>query len=175
MLGGLAGGIVLLRTGQATFLKLVPWLLLVAALLFAASAPISRWLERRRAKADNDRGPSWIPLFLGTIVVCFYIGYFGAGAGFLIMSLLALFGVESVNQINSLKVCTTTLANGVAVLTFIVEKQVIWQHCILMMITAAIGGYLGARYSRRLNPRVMRAVVVVIGLSMSAYFFWKQS
>jgi uncharacterized protein len=174
-LGGLAGGIVLLRTGQATFLKLVPWLLLVAALLFAASAPISRWLERRRAKADTDRGPSWLPLFLGTIVVCFYIGYFGAGAGFLIMSLLALFGVESVNQINSLKVCTTTLANGVAVLTFIVEKQVVWQHCILMMITAAVGGYLGARYSRRLNPRLMRAVVVVIGLSMSAYFFWKQS
>src|SRR5271167_3296807 len=47
LLGGLAGGIVLLRTGQATFLHLVPWLLLVAALLFAASTPISKWLQRR--------------------------------------------------------------------------------------------------------------------------------
>jgi hypothetical protein len=156
-------------------MRLVPWLLLIAALLFAASAPISRWLQARaRSNGHSGHGPSWIPLFLGTVVVCFYIGYFGAGAGFLIMSLLALFGIESLNQINSLKVCTTTLANGVAVLTFIVGKQVMWQHCILMMLTAAMGGYLGARYSRRLDPRLMRIVVVVIGLSMSAYFFWKQ-
>jgi uncharacterized membrane protein YfcA len=174
-IGGLTGGIVLLRTGQATFLQLVPWLLLVAALLFWASGPVSRWLQiRNLEKPHPARGPSQIPLFLGMVVVCFYIGYFGAGAGFLVMSLLALFGIENINQINALKVCTTTLANGVAVVTFIVEKQVLWQHCILMMITAAAGGYLGARYSRGLNPRLMRAAVVVIGLSMSAYFFWKQ-
>ena len=174
-LGGLAGGLVLLRTGQATFMLLVPWLLLVAAVLFAVSSPISRWLQTRsRSKAPRAGGPSLLPLFFGTVVVCFYVGYFGAGSGFLIMSLLALFGIENINQINALKVCTTTLANGVAVLTFIVSKQVLWQHCILMMITAAAGGYLGARYSRRLDPRIMRAVVVIIGLSMSAYFFWKQ-
>ncbi len=175
-LGGLAGGIVLLRTGQATFLRLVPWLLLASAVLFAVSTPISRWLQRRtRNKPQSTSHPSHIPLFLGTAVVCFYIGYFGAGSGFLMMSLLALVGVENINQINALKVCTTTLANGVAVLTFIIEKQVLWQHCLMMMLTAAIGGYLGGRYSRRLDPRLMRAVVVVIGLSMSAYFFFKQS
>ncbi len=175
-LGGLAGGIVLLRTGQATFLRLVPWLLLVAAVLFAVSTPISHWLQRRtRNKPQSTSHPSYIPLFLGTTVVCFYIGYFGAGSGFLIMSLLALFGIENINQINALKVCTTTLANGVAVLTFVIEKQVLWHHCLLMMLTAAVGGYLGARYSRRLDARVMRAIVVVIGLSMSAYFFYKQS
>lgn len=174
-IGGLAGGLVLLRTGQATFMHLVPWLLLVAAVLFAVSGPISRWLQTRsRHRTPRANGPSLLPLFFGMIVVCFYIGYFGAGAGFLVMSLLALFGIESINQINALKVCTTTLANGIAVLTFIVEKQVLWQHCVLMMVTAAVGGYLGARYSRGLNPRLMRAVVVTIGLSMSAYFFWKQ-
>lgn len=175
-IGGVAGGVVLLHTGQATFLHLVPWLLLAAALLFAVSTPISRWLQRRsRGKAVTASHPSYVPLFLGTIVVCFYIGYFGAGSGFLLMSLLAIFGIENINQINALKVVTTTLANGVAVIVFIVSKQVLWQHCLLMMLTAAIGGYFGGRFSRRLDPRLMRGMVVFIGLGMAAYFFWKQS
>lgn len=175
-IGGVAGGMVLLRTKQNTFLKMVPWLLLAAALLFAASAPISRWLQKRsRGKAANESHPSYLPLLGGMIVVCFYIGYFGAGAGFLIISLLAVFGIENINQINALKVVTTTLANGVAVVVFIVEKQVFWQHCLLMMLAAAVGGYCGARVSRRLNPQFMRWTVVCLGLGMSAYFFWIQS
>jgi uncharacterized membrane protein YfcA len=174
LIGGCAGGIVLLHTGQSTFLHLVPWLLLIAAALFAASGPISRWLNQRtRGHKAEDTHPSLVPLFIGTILVCFYIGYFGAGAGFLIMSLLALFGIQNINQINALKVVTTTLANGIAVVVFIVQKQVLWQHCLLMMVTAAIGGYLGARGSRHLNPRIMRTFVIVIGFGMAAYFFWK--
>ena len=174
--GGLTGGIVLLHTGQSTFLHLVPWLLLVAAFLFAVSGPISRRIqERSRNKSGERSHPSHVPLFLCLVVVSFYIGYFGAGAGFLIMSVLALFGIENINQINALKVVATCLANGIAVVTFIVEKQILWQHCLLMMVTAAIGGYLGGRYSRRLNPKVMRILVVTIGLGMAAYFFWKQA
>jgi uncharacterized membrane protein YfcA len=172
-IGGLAGGIVLLRTGQTTFLRLVPWLLLVAALLFAVSGPVSRWL-RQRARSGEVRKPSLIPLFAGMLLVCFYIGYFGAGAGFLIMSLLALFGIQDVNEINALKVCTTTVANGIAVLAFIVSRQIVWKYCLLMMIAAAVGGYVGGRYSRRISPAVMRVLVVVIGLGMAAYFFWRQ-
>ena len=172
-IGGLAGGIVLLHTGQATFMRLVPWLLLVSAILFAISTPVSRWLRTRSATESQAR-PSLVPLFLGMLVVCFYIGYFGAGAGFLVMSLLALFGVQSVNQINALKVCTTAIANGIAVVAFIVGRQILWRYCLLMMIAAAIGGYLGGRYSRRLDPGLMRALVVMIGLGMAAYFFWRQ-
>ena len=176
LIGGSAGGLILLHTGQTTFLHLVPWLLLVAAVLFAVSTPVSRWLqERSRGKKKEQGDPSLVPLFVGTMVVCFYVGYFGAGSGFLIMSLLALFGIENINQVNALKVVTTTLANGIAVVIFILSKQVLWQHCLLMMLTAAIGGYLGARWSRRLDPRLMRALVVIIGFGMAAYFFWKQA
>jgi uncharacterized protein len=175
-IGGVAGGIMLLRTQQTTFLHLVPWLLLTAALLFSSSTQVSRWLQKRsRGKTAAESHPSHVPLFLGMVVVCFYIGYFGAGAGFLIISLLAVFGIENINQINALKVVTTTLANGVAVVVFIVEKQVLWQHCLLMMLAAAAGGYGGGRFSRRLNPLLMRWIVVCIGLSMAAYFFWEQS
>jgi uncharacterized membrane protein YfcA len=169
LLGGVAGAIVLLRTGQSTFLALVPWLLLLAAGLFAASGPVSNWLRSRRVAK-----PSLVPLWIGLVVVCFYIGYFGAGAGFLVMSVLALFGIQNINQVNALKVIATCVANGIAVVTFIVEKQIVWKYCLLMMVAAAIGGYLGARYSRGLNPKLMRGLVVLIGLGMAAYFFWKQ-
>ena len=173
LLGGVTGAIVLLRTGQATFMVLVPWLLLLAAGLFAASGPVSSWLKRERVSVAGSR-PNLVPLWIGVVVVCFYIGYFGAGAGFLMMSALAIFGIQNINQINALKVIATATANGIAVVTFIVEKQIVWKYCLLMMIAAAVGGYLGARYSRGLNPRFMRMLVVSIGLGMAAYFFWKQ-
>jgi uncharacterized membrane protein YfcA len=173
LLGGVTGAIVLLRTGQATFMALVPWLLLLAAGLFAASGPVSSWLKRERVSVAGSR-PNLAPLWIGVVVVCFYIGYFGAGAGFLMMSVLAVFGIQNINQINALKVIATATANGIAVVTFIVEKQIVWKYCLLMMIAAAVGGYLGARYSRGLNPRLMRMLVVVLGLGMAAYFFWKQ-
>ena len=184
LVGGLAGGVVLLHTGQTTFLAMVPWLLLVAALLFAVSTPISKFLQRRAAErtaarlaggsSSSEAHPSVMPLVVGMALVCFYIGYFGAGAGFLVMSVLAIFGVEEINQINALKVVTTCLANGIAVVTFIVERQVAWQYCLLMMVTAAVGGYFGGHYARRVDARVMRGVVVAIGLGMAGYFFWKQ-
>jgi uncharacterized protein len=173
LLGGVAGAIVLLRTGEATFMALVPWLLLLAALLFAASGPVSSWLQRTRLTLSGAR-PSLLPLWVGVTVICFYIGYFGAGAGFLLMSVLAIFGIQNINQVNALKVIATTTANGIAVVTFIVGKQILWKYCLLMMLAAAFGGYLGARYARRMNPQFMRLLVVLIGLGMAAYFFWRQ-
>lgn len=169
--GGLAGAIVLLHTGQTTFLRLVPWLLLVASLLFAGSEPISRWIASRRLKGAARGSVGYLLLFAALLLVCFYIGYFGAGAGFLLMSALAIFGIESIRQVNALKVVATTIANGIAVITFAVERQVLWQYCLMMMVTGALGGYLGARCSRRLSPTLMRTLVVIIGLAMSAYFF----
>jgi uncharacterized membrane protein YfcA len=171
LLGGLAGAFVLLRTGQGTFLRLVPWLLLIASLLFAASPTIARWIARRRVDSIAEARPRYLPLCSALVVVCFYIGYFGAGAGFLIMAALAIFGIQSIREVNALKVVATTIANGIAVVTFIVERQIVWHLCLLMMLTAAVGGYLGAHYSRRLSATLMRIFVVVIGLGMAAYFF----
>ena len=179
VLGGTAGAIILLRTRQQTFMHLVPWLLLVASLLFWISAPVSKWLQRR-ANASHIEGqprrkPSRFFLFAALMFVAVYIGYFGAGSGFLIMSVLAFFGVEDVHEINALKVVGAATANGVAVVTFILNRAVEWRYCLVAMILAGLGGYLGAGFSRSVNPRVLRMLVVVIGCSMAAYFFWRQT
>jgi uncharacterized protein len=174
LLGGTVGAIVLLNTPQRTFLRLVPWLLLVAALIFAATGPVSRWLKRRSQRAEGQGGGSHgIGLFVSTIFVCFYIGYFGAGAGFLLITLLSLFGHQDLNEINALKVVATTMANGIAFLIFVFDGQVVWRYCLLAMVTCAVGGYTSARFARRIPQPVLRGLVVFIGLFMAAWFFWK--
>jgi uncharacterized protein len=175
VLGGISGAVVLLRTPQITFMHMVPWLLLSASLLFWVSGPVSRWLRRRSDEPHAERTPAMLPLFIVIFPVCFYIGYFGAGAGFLLMSALALFGVEEMNSLNSLKVLAACTSNFCAVVTFIFGGAIVWHYCLISMVFAGIGGYVGAQYARRMNPEVLRTIVVVTGCTMAAYFFWRQS
>jgi len=183
VLGGVSGAVVLLKTKQITFLHMVPWLLLVASLLFGISGPVSRWL-RRRAEAktlaasvshDRDATPALVPLFFVLLPVCFYIGYFGAGAGFLIMSALALFGIEEMRALNSMKVLAACLSNLCAVITFVVSGAVVWKYCSISMVICGVGGYIGAQYARKMNPDVLRLIVVGTGCVMAAYFFWSEA
>ncbi len=174
LLGGTAGAIVLLNTPQMTFLHLVPWLLLVAAGIFALSGPVLRWIERRKGSiVGASRSPHSVWLFVATALVCFYIGYFGAGAGFLLITLFSLFGRQDIHEINALKVAATTPANGIAFVIFAVRGQVVWHYCLLAMVVCAIGGYSSARLARRVPQPLLRALVVFIGLTMAAWFFWK--
>lgn len=175
LIGGTTGALVLLNTPQMTFLHLVPWLLLWSSLIFAFTGPASRWLARRKgAIAGAAHHPRRLPVFLATMAVCFYIGYFGAGAGFLLITVLSLFGFEDLHEINALKVVSTTLANGIAVIIFAVNNKVVWPYCLVAMVVCAIGGYSSARFARRVPQPVLRGLVIAIGLFMSAWFFWRQ-
>jgi hypothetical protein len=174
LLGGSSGALVLLHTPQRTFMHLVPWLLLSAAIIFAVSGPVSRKLESRKAVSAPIKPSPRLTVFLAITSVCFYIGYFGAGAGFLLITALSLFGWQDLHEINALKVSATTPANGIACILFIADHQVVWRCCLLAMVTCAIGGYLSARMARHVPQALLRAIVVVIGLSMATWFFWRQ-
>jgi uncharacterized membrane protein YfcA len=173
--GGITGALVLLNTRQRTFMHMVPWLLLTASVLFGISGPVSRWLRRRSAEPHQQRPPNTLAIFAALFPVCFYIGYFGAGAGFVTMTALALFGVEDMKALNSLKLLAACLSNFCAVATFILRGAIVWHYCVVSMLFAAAGGYIGAQYARRTRPDVLRGIVVVTGCAMAAYFFWRQS
>ena len=176
LIGGFAGAFTLLHNSQESFLRLVPWLFLVGSFTFAFSGPASRAIKRR---TDHYTGGKehvhLIPLLLTLLCICYYVGYFGAGAGLLAMTALAFCGVERLAEINALKVVTTTVANGVAVITFIAHRAVAWHDCWYMMIACAIGGYTGARNSRRISDKVLRPVIIVFGFCLAAYFFLHRS
>ena len=177
-IGGVLGAEVLLHTRQVTFLRLIPWLLLTGALIFGVSGPVSRWLRSRSRATDSERSSGLrinrLALFFGLLPVCFYIGYFGAGGGFLVMTVLALFGMEDMHQLNAMKVVAACASNFCAIVTFIISRRVVWQDCLVAMVAAGVGGVVGARYARRLDAGVLRAVVVVTGVLIAGYFFWRQ-
>ena len=105
-------------------------------------------------------------------LVSVYVGYFGAGGGFLVMALFGICGVTNIHEMNALKVVTAAVSIGIAVALFIYSGKVVWSYCGVMAVLAAIGGYIAARFSKRLNQKLMRRMVAAIGFITAAYFFW---
>ncbi len=171
LIGGLVGARILLRTPQATFMRLVPWLLLGGTLIFAWSAKISSWIRGRSARFTGSSrleiaGAAFLQLLLAV-----YIGYFGAGVGILILALLALMGVQNIHAMNGLRTLLVSVANATALVTFILAKAIVWPPALLMVVGASLGGYGGAYYAQRINPERVRRFVIAVGLAMSLYFF----
>jgi uncharacterized membrane protein YfcA len=91
------------------------------------------------------------------------------------MTILALFGMEQMHALNATKVVAATLSNLCAIVTFIVKGAIVWHYCVVSMVFAALGGWIGARFARQVNGDVLRAIVVTTGTVIAAYFFWSQA
>jgi len=170
LLGGIVGASVLLRTPQATFTRMVPWLLLAGTLLFAFSRPISAWL-RSRALAETRPVRGVLVAAAVQFVISVYIGFFGAGAGILMLAMFAILGIEGIHAMNGLKTLLASVVNGVALTLFVLAKAIFWPQAVLMTVGASIGGYWGAYYAQRMDPDRVRQFVIAVGVAMTAYFF----
>jgi uncharacterized protein len=169
--GGFAGARVLLHTPPRTFLRVIPFLMLGATLLFAFGPRILRGAFGRDA-----HGASWRRV--GTVaglqfLTAFYGGYFGAGMGIVMLSFLTLLPLGDIHAMNSVKTLLNSVANGVAVLTFILARIIFWPQGVLMLCGAVLGGYGGAHYAQQLDPGRVRVFVVVVGFALSIVFFAK--
>jgi hypothetical protein len=173
IIGGILGAWVLLKTPQTTFMRLVPWLILAATIIFTLSGRISRWVRERSAHPGKTEFATGRGVFF-QLFIAFYIGYFGAGAGILILAMLALLGMDHIHTMNALKALLTTVSNGVAMVLFVVSHAVFWPETILMIVASILGGYFGAYFAQKTKPETVRAMVIVIGFVLSAYFFGKQ-
>ncbi len=166
--GGWIGGQLLLHTGNKFFRELLPWLLLFAAVMFVLSFPLGKWL------AGLSGGKRYeVALIVGMVVVSVYVGYFGAGGGFLVMALFGFCGVHDIHEMNALKVLTAAVSIGIPAVNFIIAGRVAWQFCVVMAVFAAAGGYLGAHYSRKVNQKALRRGVAAIGFITAGYFFFE--
>ncbi len=176
VVGGVVGAEVLLHTQQQTFLRLIPWLILGGTLVFGISGPVSKWLRRRAGESRAEFEPPipLLPLALALLPITLYIGYFGAGGGFLVMTVLALFGMEEMHALNAMKVVAACASNLCAIATFIVQGAVEWRFCVVSMVFAGLGGWVGARFARRVPANALWAIVVGTGCIIAGYFFWRQ-
>jgi uncharacterized membrane protein YfcA len=171
--GGLLGAGLLLHTRQSTFLRLIPFLFLAATLLFAFAKRLSRAV---RSQDKPLRPLSWPIIATASFVqftIAIYGGYFGGGMGILMLSLLAVLPLGDVHATNGVKAVLGAATNGVAIIAFVAARRVFWPQAALMLTGSIFGGYGGAHYAQKINPKWVKGLVVATGLVMSAYFLWK--
>ena len=171
-LGAVAGSLILLRSTDASFIRVVPWLILGGTVLFLFDAPLSRRLKSHLHEVRPSPGmkaAASVALFLLSV----YGGYFGAGLGIMYMPVLALSGVKDMQELNGLKNLLASTATTVSVLTYLIAGAVYWPATLSMMGVGLIGGYLGGRIARRVSAVALRRVVIAAGFVISGYYFWK--
>lgn len=171
LIGGILGAILLINTSQSTFVSLLPYLLLLATVLFAASPYITTLLRTRNIEKAGVSTPALIGMSFAQLIIAIYGGYFGGGIGILMLATLSFMGLENIHTMNAVKTLLTACINGVAVVVFVIRGIVVWPLAVLMITGAIIGGYGGAYFARKIDPRWVRIFVIVVGITMTIYFF----
>ena len=172
LVGGLLGAYILTRTNNAAFRDLVPWLLLFATLLFAASPRIvalARAIGKREGAHPSTR--AWLSGVAIQFVVAIYGGFFGAGMGIVMLAALAVTEGDDFHLINSAKHLCSTIIQLVAVVLFIAAALVSWRETAIVGPASVVGGYLGVVFGRKLPASVIRWVVIGVGAALTLYFF----
>jgi uncharacterized protein len=151
---------------------------LTATLLFLFQPLIAR-LAGSHEMSQEPRSIVFVAVIFFQFLVAIYGGYFGAGIGILMLSSLSLMGLGNLHRINALKTVLAACINVMSVIVFYVdglvtEPRIAWNFALPMMATAIVGGYLGARLSRRMNRTLLRWLIIAVGLGLSAYYFWKR-
>lgn len=160
--GGISGGLLLLVLPATSFERVVPFLILLAALLVAIQPRLAAIMARRRATGATHEPAVWASVYLTAV----YGGYFGAAQGVIMIALLGVFIAEPLQRLNGLKNLLGGLDNAVAGVLFILIAPVAWEAVLLLAVGAVFGGMLGARIGRRLPSVVLRTIIVVVGTAV---------
>lgn len=172
VIGSFLGAVALVITPPELFNEVVPFLVLFATVLFASRGFFDRMAKRRNV--DETVSPlARVWGFIFQFFVATYGGYFGAGIGILMLGSMSIMGLHNINRMNGLKAILGASINIIAFLYFVVRGLVIWPLALLMAIGAIIGGYWGARLASRVDQRLLRAFIVVIGVTVSAWLFFR--
>ncbi|GHJ60217.1 UPF0721 transmembrane protein [Nocardioides sp. OK12] len=167
-LGGTVGAVLLLVLPEDAFATIVPALVLLGVVLVVVQPSVARRVAARRAARDAAGvaardGAGWVwPAVLGTGV---YGGYFGAAQGVLLMGVLGIGVADDLQRLNAVKNVLAAIVNGVAAVVFVAVASIDWTIVAVIAVGAVVGGQIGAHVGRRLPPLLLRAVIVVVGLT----------
>ena len=170
VIGGGLGSVILIISPSEIFVTLTPYLLLIATLLYAFGGRIHDYFARRRDGEDmKDSLLGKVSIFSFSI----YGGYFGAGLGIIILSILKIIGYHDYHESNALKNLMITAVSLLSIGIFIAGGLVSWPESIVMMCGSALGGMGAANYARRIPQGMLKSAIVALGLGFSAYYFMK--
>ena len=163
IVGGLAGAQLILLTPTRVFADMVPWLILAATALFAWGSFGPRPREPRAPLAPIMSGAG---LFLSAI----YGGYFGGGNGIILVTVLTAAGL-AIRSASATKNVLAAIINVAALLLFAFSPEVVWIKAVVLGAGAMLGGAIGNLVLARLNERLLRVTIVVIGVVLSIVLF----
>ena len=170
-IGGVAGAFLLLLTPAHTFMRVLPWLMLGATLLFIFGRKLA---GSRASSVGHDATTAAIAgASVFELGVAVYGGYFGGGVGIVNLAMLAAVGMTDIHAMNALKSILGIAINGVAALVFVVKGAIYWPQAVVMIAGALAGGYFGAHYAQKLPQAWIRGFVIAVGAGMTVYFFAK--
>ncbi len=175
VVGGLFGSHLLLHTPPQIFARLIPYLMLIATGIFAFKRLRLRiGVKRSQLQHFSFRTDSRLGILVIVLLQLFiasYGGFFGGGAGILMLAILNMTGIQNLHTMNAYKCWLATCINGVAIINLALSDVIIWERVIVMGIGALIGGYGSAYIARKLNPVWIGYGIVGVSLSLTVYFF----
>jgi hypothetical protein len=169
ILGGLGGAFLLIKTPAQTFLHVLPWLMLGATLLFAFGRHLTGRISASISHDATNTAVAGASLF--ELLVAVYGGYFGGGIGIMNLAMLAALGMTDIHAMNKLKVILGGIINGVATVTFIATRAIVWPQAIVMSAGSLLGGYSSAHFAQKLPQAWVKSFVILVGTAMTVYFF----
>jgi uncharacterized membrane protein YfcA len=172
LIGGALGTWLVVSYPAKTFQLLIPWLILLATLLFMFQPLITRWTGIGKEHTTPTFGTR-VGIVAFQFAVALYGGYFGAGIGILMLSSLALMGSSDIHRMNAIKSLLASLINGTSVAMFVWQQKVDWKLAVPMIVAGIVGGFAGATFARRLDKNHIRYGVITIGLAVSITYFAK--
>src|SRR5271170_7135504 len=155
LIGGALGAVLLLVTPASFFAHLVPWLVLFATAVFA-------WGSFGPKRADAGLLNHWAAI-AAQFGIAIYGGYFGGGIGFLMLAALTAAGV-AVRTAGATKNVLASIMNASAVAIFLFTPHIPWPRVAIVAVGAMLGGYAGALLLKRVDERLIRGFVVVLGV-----------
>lgn len=168
-IGAVAGSLLLVVSEPFFFELLTPFLLLLATTLFLLDAKLRTWTLC--LVGDNRRKAV---TYLALFAVSIYGGYFGAGVGILFLALGQLLGFNDFHTANAVKNAAVTCLMLLSIALFGVTGLIAWPQAIIMALGSAVGGYWGARFTKKVNHKALRATVILLGFSISGAYFYKR-
>ena len=168
--GAAIGAFLLLHLPERVFIQIVPVLLIIALVLVILGPRIQAYARRRAELAgrsvEHISPARMAALVLGTFAIGIYGGYFTAAQGILLIGLMGALLPEDVQRMNAAKNLLSMLVNVVAAVsyTLVAFDRISWPVAGLIAVGSLFGGWLGARYGRRISPTALRVAIVIVGL-----------
>lgn len=166
-IGSVAGTVIVQFIDTRVLGFMIPLVLVIIAAYFI-TAPYLK-LESPEPRMSAGLYQKTVLPAIGT-----YDGMFGPGTGsFLAVAGVSLRGLALINATAIAKPLNFA-TNIASLIVFIFAGQIMWLAGLTMIVGQILGAWLGSHYLFKVNPKILRILIVTICLLMLGQYWYKQ-